>query len=95
MILSVLNMRTVLTCVSVIKYRCRKWLALFFIADHRPAILSYIDPKHYKQFFSYPATVTITDDRAANLDLCLVLTPRSAVNIRIGDNSATASTATG
>jgi hypothetical protein len=26
-----------------------------------------------KQFFSYPATVTITGDMAANLDLCLAL----------------------
>jgi hypothetical protein len=28
----------------------------------------------YEQFFSYLATVTITGDGAANLDLCLVLT---------------------
>ena len=28
----------------------------------------------HKQFFSYLATVTITGDRVANLDLCLVLT---------------------
>jgi hypothetical protein len=27
----------------------------------------------HKQFFSYLATVTITGDRAANLDLCLAL----------------------
>jgi hypothetical protein len=26
-----------------------------------------------EQFFSYPAAVTITGDRAANLDLCLAL----------------------
>jgi hypothetical protein len=28
----------------------------------------------HEQFFRYLATVTITDDRAANLDLCLALT---------------------
>jgi hypothetical protein len=32
----------------------------------------------HEQFFSYLATVTITGDRAANLDLCLVLTAFSS-----------------
>jgi hypothetical protein len=32
----------------------------------------------HKQFFSYLATITITDDRAANLDLCLALTAFSS-----------------
>jgi hypothetical protein len=32
----------------------------------------------HEQFFSYLATVTITDDRAANLDLCLALTAFSS-----------------
>jgi hypothetical protein len=32
----------------------------------------------YEQFFSYLATVTITDDGAANLDLCLALTAFSS-----------------
>jgi hypothetical protein len=30
--------------------------------------------EHHEQFFSYLAAVTITGDRAANLDLCLALT---------------------
>jgi hypothetical protein len=29
----------------------------------------------HKQFFSYLAVVNIASDRAANLDLCLALTP--------------------
>jgi hypothetical protein len=29
--------------------------------------------KSHEQFFSYLATVTITGDRAANLDLCIAL----------------------
>jgi hypothetical protein len=32
----------------------------------------------HEQFFSYLATVTITGDRAANLDLCLALTAFSS-----------------
>jgi hypothetical protein len=32
----------------------------------------------HKQFFSYLATVTITGDRAANLDLCFVFTAYSS-----------------
>jgi hypothetical protein len=31
-----------------------------------------------KQFFSYSVDVTITDDRAANLDLCFALTAFSS-----------------
>jgi hypothetical protein len=32
----------------------------------------------HEQFFSYLATVTITGDKAANLDLCLALTAFSS-----------------
>jgi hypothetical protein len=38
--------------------------------------LFYFEP--HEQFFSYLATVTITGDRAANLDLCLALTAFSS-----------------
>jgi hypothetical protein len=34
----------------------------------------------HEQFFSYLATVTIADDRAANLDLCLALMAFSSEN---------------
>jgi hypothetical protein len=50
---------------------------------HRPSLLSsnsenksfclFICFKPHEQFFSYLAAVTITGDRAANLDLCLAL----------------------
>jgi hypothetical protein len=50
--------------------------SISFDWSHDMDILSF-DQKciHYspEQFFNYPADVTITDDRAANLYLCLAL----------------------
>jgi hypothetical protein len=39
--------------------------------------LFYFEP--HEQFFSYLAAVTVTGERAANLDLCLTLTTFSSV----------------
>jgi hypothetical protein len=46
-------------CTSL--WRARVWVCLFVCFES------------HKQFFSYLAAVTITGDRAANLDLCLAL----------------------
>jgi hypothetical protein len=41
-------------------------------------VLLFVCFESQEQFFSYLATVTITGDRAANLDLCLALTTFSS-----------------
>jgi hypothetical protein len=51
-----------ITCVTVVVMLC---LFVFYFESH-------------EQFFSYLATVTITGDRAANLELCLALTTISS-----------------
>jgi hypothetical protein len=38
----------------------------------------FVCSKSHEQFFSYLATVTITSDRSASLDLCLTLTAFSS-----------------
>jgi hypothetical protein len=46
--------------------------AVLRIRPEKPS--PYVCFESHEQLFSYLATVTITDDRAANLDLCLALT---------------------
>jgi hypothetical protein len=50
-------------------------LPLFFV---RMLSCLFVCFESHEQFFSYLATVTITGDRAANLDLCLTLTAFSS-----------------
>jgi hypothetical protein len=62
-------------------------------------IISYMDSwqgfvclfcfESHEQFFSYLATVTITGDRTANLDLCLALTAFSSKVLLCGTPTAT------
>jgi hypothetical protein len=52
-----------LKCLSPKDDLCQFWLFIFL----------FICFESHEQFFSYLATVTIAGDRAANLDLCLVL----------------------
>jgi hypothetical protein len=48
---------------------CFQSIVCFFLSF----FLSFFVHIHLSNFFSYPVAVTITGDRAANLDLCLAL----------------------
>jgi hypothetical protein len=53
---------------------CLKIYAILLLLVLYEMIRLFVCFESHEQFFSYLATVTITGDRAANLDLCLALT---------------------